>query len=122
MRCKLDQVRAGSTAALFDPGFYLGSIPDDAPGCEIETPWKFAALFHLVNRSVCERYHLPQLAATHRAGENFSHFGRRDFGHGAATANSLKRRSLWLALAFVPAATKRSVECLFLHRWFKRAC
>jgi hypothetical protein len=71
-------MRAGSTAALFDPGFYFRSIPDDAPRCEIEPAWKLAALLHLVNRSVCKRYHLPELTATNRAFEDFSRFGGCD--------------------------------------------
>ena len=75
-------MRAGSAAALFDPGFYFTSIPEDAPLCEIETPWKLPALLHLVYRSVCKRYDLSELTATKRAFEDFTLFGGCDFRCG----------------------------------------
>lgn len=65
-RSKAGKLCVRILTVLFDPGFHLGEIPDDAAGCKIEATGKFAAALHFVNRGVCQRYDQSEfLAAQH---------------------------------------------------------
>jgi hypothetical protein len=65
-RSNADKSCVGIFAALFDPGFHLGEVPDDAAGCKIETTGKFGAALHFVNRGVCKRYDQSEFVAAQR--------------------------------------------------------
>src|SRR5712691_5361263 len=44
-RGNADKPCVGAFAALFDPGFHLGEVPDEVAGCRIEATGKFARRF-----------------------------------------------------------------------------
>lgn len=64
--------RVRSLFARLDPRLYVIEIPDDAARREVETPRKFAAAFHFVDRSFGQGNDLPQFVAANGAAEGKS--------------------------------------------------
>lgn len=106
---------ARGAAPLFDPTLDFVNVPNHASRGQIEAAWELAPLFHLVNSSVSERHHLPELMAPNRTFEEVSGFGGRAFKRCIEWVWALGPHSAWLRLP-IHSVLATHVGCLIDNR------